>query len=347
MLSSNSLSTWGWFGGDSTAPNPPVNVGVATLSTTVLLISWDFDAFAGGFDVYRSPSLTGTYEQINTNPLFSLSFYDGQQTPPLSANTTYYYKVKALGPTSKYDSEFSGIAYGKTLSQSEAGSTFYYPETIRNVTIALLDMFNDFYIKRYSKTPANDESTVIVKAVRVPIMFGPLEKRHMEDLRDGNDGYQSPPVPRMVLTLNGIEYDPTRASGVNELRHFYDASLELKSVNEFFSDANPSPYNYNFIISIQTESISDFSQIAENILPYFNPMRYLRVKEFRFLNVERDLPVLMGGITPNFAEGMEVGDKRKVDGDIELKVQGWMYRPIDSVKAIKYIKTNYFISEVL
>jgi len=338
-LDVNGLWTWGWFS-KGTIPNAPTNLSINVISTSVLLLTWNFDSFAAGFDIYRSPSLTGTFVKINISPVLALSYYDGQSVP-LSANTTYYYKIKAIGEGTN-ESEFSNVASGTTLSNSQGGKVYYYPETIRNVTVALLDMFDDFYIKRYDKTPSRDAG--IVKTVRVPIMFGPVEKRHFDELRNGQDGYQAPPVPRMSLILNGIEYDPARASGLNELRHFYNSNLELKDLDQFFSDLNPAPYNYNYTLSIQTQSVSDFSQIVEQILPYFNPMRYLRVKEFIFLNVERDLPVLMGGITPNFTDTLEVGDKRKVDGDIELKIQGWMYRPIDATKIIKQINSKFIIS---
>ena len=69
------------------------------------------------------------------------------------------------------------------------------------------------------------------------------------------------------------------------------------------------------------------------------------VKEFSFLNIERDLPVLMGGITPTFSNDMEVSERREVDGDVALTVQGWMYRPIDAQKIIKQINSKFIISQ--
>ncbi len=322
-------------------PDPPENIVVTTISTSVLLLTWDFDSYVKGFDIYRSESLTGTFTKINTYAIQDLSFYDGQQTVALSADTVYYYKMKALGPTSEYDSTFSAIVSGTTAKDNANNQTYYYPETIRNVTVAVLDMFDDFYIKRYDKTPA--KKGTVVKTVHVPIMFGPQEKRHMDELRGTKDGWQAPPVPRLSLVLNGIEYDPSRASGINEIRHFYDTSLQLKDLDGFFADVNPAPYNFNFTLSVITDSLSDFSQIVENILPYFNPNRYLRVKEFSFLNIERDLPLALGGITPNFTDSLEVGQERRVDGDMSLTVQGWMYRPISSEKIIKTINTSFLI----
>lgn len=339
-LNIESLWTYGWFC-DGMTPDPPENIVVTTISTSVLLLTWDFDSYARGFDIYRSESLTGTYAKINTYVIQDLSFYDGQQTVALSADTVYYYKMKALGQTSEYDSVFSSIISGTTSKDSASNQTYYYPETIRNVTVAVLDMFDDFYIKRYDRTPAKNGT--VVKTVRVPIMFGPQEKRHMDELRGTKDGWQAPPVPRLSLVLNGIEYDPSRASGINEIRHFYDTNLEIKDLDGFFADVNPAPYNFNFTLSVMTDSLSDFSQIVENILPYFNPNRYLRVKEFSFLNIERDLPLALGGITPNFTDSLDVGQERRVDGDMSLTVQGWMYRPISSEKIIKSIKTSFLI----
>lgn len=342
MISTKSLVTWGWLGGDGAIPDPPTNIGVTSLTTSVLLVSWDFTSYAGGFDLYRSTSLSGTFVKVNTSPILFLSYYDGQENTPLNADTVYYYKVKALGPTHDTDSAFSGIASGKTLSSSESGNIYYYPETIRCVTVALLDMFNDFWIKRYTSAPA--KGSTVVKSVRVPIMFGPVEKRHADELRDGKEGFQAPPVPRMSLVFNGLDYDASRASGVNEIRSFYDSAIPVSNLDQFFTDVNPTPYNYSFTLSLLTESIGDYSQILENILPYFNPTRYLRVKEFQFLNIERDLPVKLGNVTQNFSDSIDISEKRKIGGDIELTVNGWMYRPIGYAKLIKTINVNYLIN---
>jgi len=346
MLSSQGLWTYGWFGDtvSPSIPNIPTDIIVAAISTSVLLISWEFDSYARGFDLYRSLSISGTFEKVNSEIIESLNFYDGQQTSSLSADTNYYYKVKALGEidiSGTYDSGFSSIATGKTPSSSEFGRTYYYPETIRNITTAILDMFNDFSVKRYDKQPARNAN--IVKIVKVPITFGPAEKRHLDELRGNTPGYQAPPIPRMALILNGMEYDASRASGINEIRHFYDTNLLLSNIDEFFADANPTPYNYNFTLSIRTDSLSDFSQIIENILPYFNPTRYLRVKEFAFLNVERDLPVQLGSISPEFSQDLEVNDDKQINGDLSLTVKGWMYRPISYEKIIKIVNPKFFI----
>ena len=111
-LSTTTLITWGWIGGDGTQPDPPSNLTVTQISTTVLLVDWDFDAYATGFDLYRSLTVSGTYVKTNSLPILDLSFYDGQTTH-LSADTIYFYKLKALGANSGTDSEFSEAVSGR------------------------------------------------------------------------------------------------------------------------------------------------------------------------------------------------------------------------------------------
>jgi hypothetical protein len=61
------------------------------------------------------------------------------------------------------------------------GIQYYYPETIRGITVALLDVFNDMEVRR------RDDNGDVAKTFKLPITFGPAEKYHY--LRD-EDGQQ-------------------------------------------------------------------------------------------------------------------------------------------------------------
>lgn len=82
-------------------------------------------------------------------------------------------------------------------------------------------------------------------------------------------------------------------------------------------------------------------QIMENILPFFNPTNHLRIKEFEFLNMERDLRVQLESTNLEYPKEMGEEESRYFNATISLNVHGYMYRPIDYAKVIKYIKTNY------
>ena len=83
--------------------------------------------------------------------------------------------------------------------------------------------------------------------------------------------------------------------------------------------------------------------IVENIIPYFNPTRTLRIKEFSFLNLERDLKVnLDGAVAVEFSDDISDEEMRFINGTISFTVDSYLYRPTDTAKLIKIIKTRIF-----
>jgi len=228
--------------------------------------------------------------------------------------------------------------------------TFYYPRTIKNITVAIMDMFNNMIVKKY------DENNNFIEDMIVPFQFGPVEKYHLDRIENhyydvsavehGQRFYLM--IPRMAMTLDGVTYNPNRAYGVNEWRYWFAETLELSGTNlsDVFSDYQPTPYDLTYTLHIKTDKIDYFAQILENILPYFNPMLSLRVKEFSFLNVERDLPVYIESVTPEFVDDMGEQDSREVNAAIIFRVEAFMYRPFSQSKVIKIIQSRYFIGGV-
>ena len=222
---------------------------------------------------------------------------------------------------------------------------YYYPRTIRAITIALLDMFNDIRVVKYDA----DNNPVSEKVV--PVTFGPVEKYHQDRTEDhyfDSDGVEHNQryylqIPRIAIVFNGMAHDPDRATGANEWRYWFKETLGLSEseIEQVVSDYQPSPYNFNFTIHIKNDSMDYLSQILENILPYFNPSLMLRVKEFSFLNVERDLPVLLDGVNPEFVDDQGPNDSRYINATMNLTIKGFMYRPVVYSKIIKYINSSY------
>ena len=222
---------------------------------------------------------------------------------------------------------------------------YYYPRTVKAITTALLNMFNDIRVVKYDKNDA------MVSEKSVPITFGPVEKYHQDrtenhyfdaDNVEHNNRYYLQ-IPRIALIPNGITYDPDRATGVNEWRYWLKESLQLSDsdIDQVVSDYQPTPYNFNFTIHIKNDSMDYLSQILENILPYFNPTLMLRVKEFSFLNIERDLAVSIDGVGYDFIDDESNTDTRYVNATMNLTVKGFMYRPFLMSKVIKVINSKY------
>lgn len=216
---------------------------------------------------------------------------------------------------------------------------YYYSRTTWNTQIALLDLFNDMKIYRF------DKQGNVVKEIEVILTFGPVEKtqmaREVDHPSDKTRYYLQ--LPRMALIPTGLNHDPDRAYSSNEERFWLDDELMLDGRNSIYSDFQPTPYNYEYMLNIRTDSMEDLSQILENILPYFNPKLMLRVKEISFLNVERNLPVRLNGVNLDFITQMDSETMREVNASIDLTIEGWMYKPLNQSSIVKIINSKYFI----
>lgn len=227
--------------------------------------------------------------------------------------------------------------------------TFYYPKTYKNITIAMLDMFNQMYVEKYN-TSGN-----VVKQKQVPIQFGNIEKMQADRLEAhyfdttnaeyGERYYLT--IPRMALKFDGISYNADRAYGVNDWMHFLGQEWETNDIQQVFKNYAPAPYDYNYTLYIKTDSMDYLAQLLENILPYFNPSVFLRVKEFSFLNIERDLKVTLNSINPELVEDMNNEDTKYSNCSLSFTVEGWMYRPWSYGSIIKVINTKYFVGSGL
>lgn len=213
--------------------------------------------------------------------------------------------------------------------------SYYYPSTIRGVVTSVLSFFNDIHVHRL------DDFGVLAKDILVPIKFGPTDKsfQFRAEKEFGANYYVS--LPNITFALTNIQYDSERAMGVNEIRSFYDDKIGLDNLNEFWTDVQPTPYDLTFSMQVLTESMDDWCQIMENILPYFKPAVYLRVKEFSFLNIERDLQMTLANVATDFLMEQGEEDKRYVNGSLDFTVKCVLYTPIKNAKIIKQIQSRY------
>jgi hypothetical protein len=213
--------------------------------------------------------------------------------------------------------------------------SYYYPATIRAVVTSVLAFFNDIHVHRL------DDHGVLVKDLTIPIKFGPVDKsfQFRAEKEFGATYYIS--LPNITFALTNIQYDSDRAMGVNEIRTFYDDKIGLDNLNDFWTDVQPTPYDLTFSMQILTESMDDWCQIMENILPYFKPAVYLRVKEFSFLDIERDLQMTLSNVATDFLMEQGEEDKRYVNGSLDFTVKCVLYTPVKNAKIIKQIQSRY------
>jgi len=225
---------------------------------------------------------------------------------------------------------------------------YYYPETIRGTIEALANIFSDIIVYKYDKTNSK------IELINVPLQFGSQQAESKVNDNGEVESY-TPQLPRIELIWGGLSLAPDRVISPMNDRYwneeniiFEDPDVDpnefLTQINGLFKDKNPIPYDYAFTVRIISDSLSYTSQILENTLPYFTPKNtgIIRVKEFAFLNVERDLVVEMGGISVDMPDELSFEDNRIITSEFDLVVEGFIYNKIRASKLVNKITTKIF-----
>lgn len=211
---------------------------------------------------------------------------------------------------------------------------FFYSNTIKNLVISMQTLFNNINIKRY------DDNGNVSKTIKVPLKFGPMSKYYMHRTEDGSSKRYYVQTPSMSITMKGFTYSTDRSVSSKEQRSLINP-INYDNPSEFLIDMMPSPWDVEFQLDILTQSFQDFCQIVEQIIPFFNPSVYLRVKEFNSVNLERDIRVTLQSMSPEFTEEIDNESRRYVNGSLNLTADAWFYKPITDAKIIKEIKSSY------
>lgn len=218
---------------------------------------------------------------------------------------------------------------------------YYYPNTLKKMVVACLNIFKDVVVYKYNT--GGD----IVEKLDVPVIFGTQKALHKARTHKEQKEYV-PTFPRIEVAMNGLTLDEARLVSPNTTRFFNIEDVKWKVVDEreqilteingAFLDFNPLPYNYNFTVNVYTESMDYLSQIIENVFPYFGMSNStMRIREFDFLNIERDINITIGSPELDLAREVGIGERRQANSNFTVMLEGWMYRPVKSSKITKTI----------
>jgi hypothetical protein len=211
---------------------------------------------------------------------------------------------------------------------------YFYNSSLKNLTIAMMSLFNDINVKRYG------DDGIETKTIRVPIKFGPQSKYYQSRTEDASGQRYYIQLPALSIVPNGFAFNSGRSTSSKEPRALLNPE-QYENPDEFLVDMMPSPWDVNFSVGIRTESFQDFSQIIEQIIPFFAPSVYLRVKEFNTVNLERDIKVTLNGLSPEFTDSLEQDERREVNGTLDFTAEAFFYGPITSAAIIEKITTQY------
>lgn len=217
------------------------------------------------------------------------------------------------------------------------GQVFYF-STIRNITAAIGNLFNDVHLVR------TDSAGNVVQDYVVPLAYAPKQHYIIELYQNQTNNNTAPNVatklPRMSFEFVNMTYDSQRQSNPYNYTKYKDNA----DTSRLLKMLNPVPYNFQYEIGIYAKNMDDSLQIIEQIVPWFTQDFNLSVIMIPSINYTEDLPVILDDVSKedNFEEGLD--RNRLITWRLGLTVQGYIYKPTASVKAIKRVLADIYPS---
>lgn len=231
---------------------------------------------------------------------------------------------------SGYDPSQNGWHKGVIDGASRFGydKNYFFADTFKTYSIAFAKFFQSVHVYRY------DEHGEPIKAIEVPIKFGPRSKAFDFRVEQSTGKKYYIQLPNVTFRYTSYSFDSERASGQNETRMFYSQFFEnngvsLKMQDKFWKDIQPQPYDIGITMELKTEYLSDADQYIQQVLAQFTPDRYLNVKEFWFCNIRRSIQVLLNDVSQDVTTDYGEDAKREITTTFNFTIKGWIYKPIE------------------
>ena len=212
------------------------------------------------------------------------------------------------------------------------GTTFYHGTT-RKLIVAFGSVFNNIHVQR------TESDGTLIKDIQVPLAYESRKKYLARLIQDSKKNRQ---VPRMGFIMTGLAADYSRA--VNQMNEYKFTSATPNKATIMYT---PIPYNYNFTLDIYVDYMDDGLQIIEQILPYFQPDFNVVMEEVPALELKRDIPIELTGVTLSDEFEGEFSEQRIVNWNLDFEVKGWLYPPVREQEIVESVEVTYTLPEIV
>lgn len=217
-------------------------------------------------------------------------------------------------------------------------STHFYYRITRKCVVGFANLFKDLVLVKYSNDSANISNTTEISRITVPLVYGGKEAYTVRndmaqpnlDLPGSGGGSTIPhPVeiklPIMAFSLVDMTYNAQRKQ----------QSLLQQYMQTGGSGANNMyqgvPYDLKFTLWIFVRNVEDGLQLVEQILPWFTPSYTLALNLVPNMNIVKDIPITIDGISwENDYEGDAPDKIRRIIWKLDFTMQSFFYGPVYS-----------------
>lgn len=199
----------------------------------------------------------------------------------------------------------------------------FYHRLLRKYVVIFGTLMNNLYLTRYT------QQGVVKETLKVPLAYGPKEK-YLTRLKSDPTLTKSIliSVPRMSFEIVGITYDPDRKQ---------QSTLKLQgpsSGNSVKTTYTAAPYNIDFSLQLYVRNIEDGTQIAEQILPYFQPDFVVTATLIPEMQLKRDIPILMTGVNQSIDYEGGLDTTRLVIWQFDFSMKAYFFGPTSNTGVI-------------
>ena len=210
--------------------------------------------------------------------------------------------------------------------------TYFYHEILRKTVIGFGTLFNNINVRH------KDASGTNFSVLKVPLAYGPMQKflariQQQPDL----DRETAITLPRLSFEMQGLQYDPTRKTGIAQ-------TFLTKNGTNAKKVYMPVPYNVGFELSIMAKLSDDALQILEQIVPYFQPSFNITVNLISSIGEKKDIPIVLESI--NYSDQYEGGfdSRRIIIYTLSFTAKTYLFGPVaDNPEGlIKKVDVDYY-----
>jgi len=147
-------------------------------------------------------------------------------------------------------------------------------------------------------------------------------------------------LPRLSFEMQGIQYDPTRKTGISQT-FLAKGGTTAKKVYM------PVPYNVSFELSIMAKLSDDALQILEQIVPYFQPSFNITINLIEAIGEKKDIPIVLESINQSDQYEGNFETRRTIVYTLGFTAKTYLFGPVaDNPEGlIKKVDVDYYASE--
>jgi len=144
-------------------------------------------------------------------------------------------------------------------------------------------------------------------------------------------------LPRLSFEMQGIQYDPTRKTGIAQT-FLAKGGTTAKKVYM------PVPYNVAFELSIMAKLSDDALQILEQIVPYFQPSFNITINLIDSIGEKKDIPIVLESINQSDQYEGSFETRRTIVYTLGFTAKTYLFGPVaDNPEGlIKKVDVDYY-----